>query len=71
MAQAFKKFKRFSQQSLFLLLATLMVVLIGIFVVWSIIYLGGSFNAALTVPPTPPPQVQFDIQGFQNLNLNQ
>ncbi len=71
MAKVSKKFKRFSQQSLFLLLAFIMVVLVGILVIWSVIYLGESFNTALTVPPTPPPQVQFDIQGFQNLHLNQ
>ncbi len=71
MASLSKKHRKFSQQSWFLLLAVLMTVLTGLFVIWSIVTLGESFNAALAVPPTPPPPTQFDIQGYQNLNLKQ
>ncbi len=70
MAKVFKKFKKFGQYWFFAL-AVVLVILVGLFVIWSVVYLGESFNEALAVSTAPPPQLQFDIQGFQKLNLNQ
>ncbi len=63
------KFKKMEKQSVFLLLALLMCILVGGFTIYSIIFIGSSLDDALTAPPPSAPTVKFDIQGFENLKL--
>lgn len=63
------KLKKFKRQSIFLLMAFLMVLLVGGFAIYGIIFLGSSLNNALTTPPSSAPAIKFDTEGFQDLKL--
>lgn len=71
MAKALKNFRRLQTQYFFLTLTIVLIVTVVAMVIWAIVYLGESFDTALTVPHPNPPRIQFDIQGFQKLNLPQ
>ncbi|MCL4403954.1 hypothetical protein M1432_01240 [Patescibacteria group bacterium] len=71
MAKVLKRFKRLQTQYFFFALTIVLIVVVAITVVWAVVYLGESFDTALTVPHPNPPRIQFDIQGFQKLNLPQ
>ncbi|MEK7169592.1 MAG: hypothetical protein AAB700_01995 [Patescibacteria group bacterium] len=57
------------KQSIFLILAVLLCLLIGGFVVWSIVSIGGTLESALEVPAPSAAAVKFDTQGFESLKL--
>ncbi len=60
-----------SRQNLFILLALVMFAATLILVFYFVTSLADSINATLKLPPTQPQNVQFDIQGFEKLNLTQ
>jgi|GEM_PF-2662526 len=62
-------FKNFRKQSIFLALAIIMCILIGGFVIYSIVFLGKSVSDSLDTPLPSAPPTQFDIKGFENLKL--
>ncbi len=70
MAQKIKNFKT-SRQKLFILLALVMLTVTLILVVYFVTSLAQSIEVTLKLPPTKETTVQFDIQGFQKLNLTQ
>lgn len=57
------------RQTIFLLLAALMCLLVGGFAIWSIISIGGTLENALEVPAPSAAAVKFDTQGFESLKL--
>ncbi len=71
MREKMKTIGRFSKEWLFIILASVMILVTGAFVIYSIVFLGSSLNNALNAPTPPPAHLQFDIQGFQSLNLIQ
>ncbi len=68
--ERFRKAKS-SRQKIFLLLAFFMVILTAFFVIYFTVSLGDDINATLKLPPKIESSAQFDIQGFQKLNLTQ
>ncbi len=70
MAQKIKSF-RTSRQKLFILLAFVMLAVTLILVIYFVTSLANSIEVTLKLPPTKETTVQFDIQGFQKLNLTQ
>ena len=70
MVQKIKNFKT-SRQKLFILLALVMLAVTLILVVYFVTSLAQSIEVTLKLPPTKETTVQFDIQGFQKLNLTQ
>jgi hypothetical protein len=62
-------FKKLNKQTIFLALAVAMFLLIGGFVVYSIIFLGKNVNDSLNTPVPSASPIQFDIKGFENLKL--
>ncbi len=71
MREAIKTIGRFSKEWLFIVLASVMVLITGTFVIYCIIFLGSSLNDALSAPAARQTHLQFDIKGFQSLNLIQ
>ncbi len=71
MREKIRTLGRFSKEWLFIILASIMVLVTGAFIIYCIIFLGSSLNQALNAPTPPPAHLEFDIQGFQSLNLNQ
>ncbi len=68
-----KKIKNFktSRQKLFIILAFVMLTVTLILVIYFVASLASSIEVTLKLPPTKETTVQFDIQGFQKLNLTQ
>lgn len=69
MAEKLKFIKNIRKQTVFLALATAMFLLVGGFVVYSIVFLGKNVNDSLNAPVPSAPPAKFDINGFENLKL--
>ncbi len=63
------KLKNLKKQSIFIVMAFAMCVLVGGFAIYSIIFLASKINSSLEVQPPAPSTLKFDIQGFDNLKL--
>lgn len=63
------KLKNLKKQSIFLVLAFVMCVLVGGFAVYSILFIASKIDTALENQPPVAPTVEFDIKGFQDLKL--
>lgn len=68
-----KTFKSYSsklrKQYIFLVMAVVMLVIVGGFVIFSLNFLVSNFNDVLLLQSTSPPVLKFDIQGFEELDL--
>lgn len=59
----------FSRRTLFYALAVLMMALVGGVIIVMATFLANRLNTALTVDPNIAPHTQFDIAGFEKLQL--
>ncbi len=66
-----KAIRLLSKNLLFIVLASVMVIATGAFVIYSIVFLGSSLDSALEAPNVTPTHVQFNVQEFEKLNLIQ
>ena len=72
MKKFFSKFfavKSSSRQTLFYILAIFLFLIAGGFVISNFLFLISNFNEALLESPPLPPPLQFDIEGFEKLDL--
>ncbi|MCP6720407.1 MAG: hypothetical protein KJI72_03780 [Patescibacteria group bacterium] len=60
---------KLGKRYIFLVIAVVMLVIVGGFVVYSLNFLVSSFNEILISQLASPPILRFDIQGFEELNL--
>lgn len=60
---------KFSRRLVFYLLGVVMVVAVGGIIVWMATFLAERLNTALTTDPNLVTHTQFDIQGFEKLQL--
>jgi uncharacterized protein YpmS len=70
MAQKIKNFKT-SRQKFFILLALVMFTVTLTLIIYFVTSLAQGIETTLKLPSTKESTVQFDIQGFQKLNLTQ
>lgn len=57
------------KQSIFLMMAVAMCVLVVGIAIYSIIFVGGSLEEALDAPKPSTFPIKFDTEGFENLKL--
>ena len=60
---------RMSRKALFSILAIVMIILVGSFVLYSVNFLVTNLNSALTAGNGTAPVQKFDIKGFEALKL--
>ncbi len=60
---------RFSSQSVFLVLAIVMTVVVAGGIIYASFFLVSRVNVAVTIEQLPKPAVRFDIAGFEKLQL--
>ncbi|PIP30151.1 hypothetical protein COU12_01005 [Candidatus Jorgensenbacteria bacterium CG10_big_fil_rev_8_21_14_0_10_54_38] len=60
---------RFSSQSVFLILAVVMTVVVAVCIIYASFLLVSRVNVAVTVEQASRPAVRFDIEGFKKLQL--
>lgn len=59
----------FTRRTLFYVLGVAMVAAVGGLIIWLSTFLANRLNTALTSDPDVAPRVQFDIEGFEKLEL--
>ncbi len=57
------------KQYIFLVVAAVLLIVVVALVVWGLGFLISNFTEALTEPVSSMPLLQFDIEGFERLNL--
>ncbi len=60
---------KLGKQYVFLVIAVVMLVIVGGFIIYSLNFLISNFDDVLLPQSTSPPVLKFDIQGFEELSL--
>lgn len=71
MRDKIKAIRLISKNLFFIVLASLMIIVTGAFVIYGIVFLGSSLESALEAPSVAQTRLQFNIQEFEKLNLIQ
>ncbi len=69
MREKTKAIRLLSKNLLFIVLASIMIIVTGAFTIYSIIFLGSSLESALEAPNVSSAHLEFNTQGFEKLNL--